>query len=564
MKNGTKLIACLICMVMSCQMFGQMKVYNNGSVADVITGVVSRITAPNFEQNVSDSRFAIVTEGETYYVMVNGYWPNPNEDALIVYYDTIPTTNEIEAEGTVMTFVDEAGESFNVIDIQQLNNAKYSFGTGYIDWSGQYAAVNCNVPPFNICYLAINGELQTEYPIMFNGMPLDDGLFTMVGIAETWPDYDLPVLELATAMPYAIETTVTGVVEANEELCLTTTSVERHYLSWTDDSGTHYLTNNDQLFEDDFFSAAFGDEISSTISGFSNVHYDLFGSPFQTFETITLESVGERSLVGPIIAVGSPSVGYFPPIGMTCSIVQDGDCYLVDNPQIWDYSETQCIIDNDTLPYYMEVTGIYSTATLFLDNNLKLYMSVFLDDIELNRFETETIHGTLTSQTIPYFPNPVLSIVVDENEVYYIGSMSFEDASSGCFTFGTSTIYLGDSFTATGEMAKFYDLQSSYPKYSFDIYNTIDITEVGDITGLSNLTSTDINVYPNPTCGIVEIVSDKQIRSVIVYDNVGKMILEKSIQAQKTTLDLTDCKGLVYIDVIFEDGHKITEKEIIR
>ena len=91
------------------------------------------------------------------------------------------------------------------------------------------------------------------------------------------------------------------------------------------------------------------------------------------------------------------------------------------------------------------------------------------------------------------------------------------------------------------------------------LYNTIDITEVGDITGLSNLTSTDINVYPNPTCGIVEIVSDKQIRSVIVYDNVGKMILEKSIQAQKTTLDLTDCKGLVYIDVIFEDGHKITE-----
>lgn len=32
MKNGTKSIACLMCMVLSCQMFGQMKVYNNGSV----------------------------------------------------------------------------------------------------------------------------------------------------------------------------------------------------------------------------------------------------------------------------------------------------------------------------------------------------------------------------------------------------------------------------------------------------------------------------------------------------------------------------------------------------
>ena len=531
---------------------------------NVVSGIVSRIEAPYFERNVSNSRFAIVNEGETYYVMVNGYWPNPNEDALIVYYDTLSISSVIEAEGTVKTLVDDIGNPFCVVDIQQLSNATYSFGTGRIDWSGQYAAAHCNVPPYNNCYLAIAGELQTECPIVFNGMSLDYGLYTMVGVAEIWPDYDLPVLELTSVMPYTVETTAAGVVDAIVELCLTTTSAEERYLSWTDDNGTHYLANNGHLLEEDFFNAVFSGDVVSAISGFGNVHYDLFGASFQTFETIALETVGERSLVGPIIAVGNPSVGSFPPIGMSCSIVQDGDCYLVDNPQIWDYSEIQCIIDNDTLPYFMEVTGGYVAANMFLDNNLVPYMSVVFDDIEVNVIETKTVHGTLTSQTIPYYSHPILTIVDDDDEIYYIGPVPFADATSGCFTFGSSTIYLGDSFTATGDVGKFYDLQSYSPEYCFDVYNTINITEVSDILGLPNVVATHVNVYPNPTRRVVEIAAEEQISSVLVYDNVGKLLFEKSIHAQKTTLDLSDCKGFVYIDVVFEDGRKMTARELVR
>ena len=47
---------------------------------DTITGVVNRVAAPYFEQNVCDTRFAITTESETYYVMVDNYWPNPYLD----------------------------------------------------------------------------------------------------------------------------------------------------------------------------------------------------------------------------------------------------------------------------------------------------------------------------------------------------------------------------------------------------------------------------------------------------------------------------------------------------
>lgn len=80
-----------------------------GFAQDTITGVVSRVAAPYFEQNVCDSRFAIVSEGETYFVMVDNYWPNPYLEDLVVHYDTIPACAEIEVVGDVLEMDDENG-----------------------------------------------------------------------------------------------------------------------------------------------------------------------------------------------------------------------------------------------------------------------------------------------------------------------------------------------------------------------------------------------------------------------------------------------------------------------
>lgn len=74
----------------------------HGLAQDTLSGVVSRVAAPFFEQNVCDTRFAINTDNETYYVMVDGYWPNPYLEDLVIHYDTIPVGNEIEVVGTIM------------------------------------------------------------------------------------------------------------------------------------------------------------------------------------------------------------------------------------------------------------------------------------------------------------------------------------------------------------------------------------------------------------------------------------------------------------------------------
>ena len=102
-----------------------------GIAQDTITGVVSRVDAPYFEQNVCNSRFAITVEGETYYVMVDGYWPNPYMEDLVIHYDTISVGNEIEVVGSILEMEDENEEVFQTIDVSKNLNSTHQYILGF-------------------------------------------------------------------------------------------------------------------------------------------------------------------------------------------------------------------------------------------------------------------------------------------------------------------------------------------------------------------------------------------------------------------------------------------------
>ena len=359
-------------------LFFLMAIAFRGFTQDTISGLVSRVDAPFFEQNVCDSRFAITTEGETYYVMVDNYWPNPYLEDLIIHYDTIPVGNEIEVVGAILEMENENGEAFRVIDIQQLVNATYIFGTGYIDWVFNFATISCNIPPSYACYIAINGELQSEQPIVFNGMALDGGPYTLIGVAEIWPDFNLPVLELTQAIPYTIKTTATGIVMPNDNLCLFTPCNETTYLSWSDNDGTHFLTNKDKLHNEEFYSAIWGENVISTIKGFDNTHYNLFGASFKTFETIAIETTGERAIQGQISAVTNPSTGL--PISLGIAIRQGGNTYYIENLDFYEYG-INSIFNDDTIQMDSEVTATFYSASLFLGRWLTPYFTIHVDEI---------------------------------------------------------------------------------------------------------------------------------------------------------------------------------------
>lgn len=93
--------------------------------------MVNRIAAPYFELNVCDTRFAITTDSETYYVMVDNYWPNPYLEDLVIHYDTIAIGNEIEVIGNILEMEDGNGEVFKTIDISRNLNSIHKYILGF-------------------------------------------------------------------------------------------------------------------------------------------------------------------------------------------------------------------------------------------------------------------------------------------------------------------------------------------------------------------------------------------------------------------------------------------------
>ena len=174
----------------------------NGFAQDTITGVVNHIAAPYFEQNVCNDRFAIVSEDETYYVMVNNYWPNPYLEDLVIHYDTIAIGNEISVIGNILEMEDGNGEAFSVIDIQELINANYLYYNSRIYWMGWLSPIAYQNPnPIEayaiysingdlLYFVAIDGELQTDYTWIFNGVTINStSQYIFVGTHEIWTDY---------------------------------------------------------------------------------------------------------------------------------------------------------------------------------------------------------------------------------------------------------------------------------------------------------------------------------------------------------------------------------------
>ncbi len=347
-------------------------------------GTLAKINAPYFENNVNDYRFAIINWIDTCYVMVNGAWPNPNADELIVKYDTIPLGSEMDVTGTYHYMEDDNGNTFRVIDIQQYNNAIYSYSTGYLlSWSIDEIPHITDYYLNPKYYVAINGELQTEFPVTFNGLTLNigDGIYTFVGIAETWPDYDLPILNLYDIIPYSSDLNINGII-LPDDLCMTLPCEEDKYLSCIDGLQEFYLTNEGKLIEKSWFGPLWNDNTNSTIAGISGCVYDLYGNEVHTIEIREVESVGERTLNGQLEPTCYPPMGPYPPIGLDIAIVSDEFEYFIDNPHE-DGFQPYCIIENDTLPFYQDITATISSSYMFVDGSNIKHFTVHLDNIEV-------------------------------------------------------------------------------------------------------------------------------------------------------------------------------------
>ena len=472
----------------------EIAVYINEEII-TINGILTQVEAPYFEQNASDNRLAIVTGEETYYTTVNGYWPNPDGDALIVGFDTIPMGSQIEVGGTYSLMEDDNGDNFKVFDIKRLAHPTYTSALGYLSQFAIFAgpqyiyawSVYDQKTLHGNYFLTVNGALQTELPVLPDGTMLTDSIrYTVVGIADTIHDYygnPVNVLELTNIIPYEPNFTANGLLSLQGDLCLSSPCGETAYLSLDEGTDRHYLTLVGEMRHNYINDSIFSEGVQAQISGLEATHYDLFGAPFQTLDILEMEAAVEQTLVGPVVSTGNPNIGPFHPLGMELAFYHNGIEYYF-SPYIEEIyyplggTNYQYILlyelDNDTLIVGKEVTAQFTTSTMRIDNYLKPNYRVTLNHAEYYD-HLETLHGRLAIVEEPY-NMPMYAIITDDDERYLIEPYFVNYAEYDELVFGEDTVAVGKSFTATGEVFKYYD--DSYEDFYFNGINILEINEI--------------------------------------------------------------------------------------
>lgn len=83
--------------------------------------------------------------------------------------------------------------------------------------------------------------------------------------------------------------------------------------------------------------------------------------------------------------------------------------------------------------------------------------------------------------------------------------------------------------------------------------------------GLDEVQISDVNVYPNPSTGIVNLSSKSTIDGVKVYDITGRLVKTVSkLASDKTVLNLSNLSSGTYILKIQADNKVVTKKVIIK
>ena len=416
-----------------------------GISQDTITGVVSRVDAPYFEQNVCDSRFAITSEGETYYVMVDNYWPNPYLEDLVIHYDTIAIGNEIEVVGEIKEMEDGNGEIFQTIDVSKnLNSTRQQIpGFFYYDdvcYPGPEPISAASFVKYTATeryYIAINGELQTDIPFSINGRTLvEDKRYLFIGESGSWTDYNgdtFLVYELFDAQPMDQEDLrINGILTTENNLCLSWPREEEPCLSVFDGETHHYVTNKGVLqnrYTLYDIRNAFGNNTQVVAGGVEAVRYDLFGNPFNALETILLETENETTLTGLLTSAGMPYIGMGPALpGLDMSFYSNGHHYI-DNPRVWDpisydYLYNAFIVGNDTI-YYSDYDEANATfiPRMIMNNYRNPVFYILITEIDVLNGVQE-----LDSPEVQVFPNPTDDVVRISSKDHIITHIDIMDS----------------------------------------------------------------------------------------------------------------------------------------
>jgi hypothetical protein len=183
----------------------------------------------------------------------------------------------------------------------------------------------------------------------------------------------------------------------------------------------------------------------------------------------------------------------------------------------------------------------------------------------VNVIVNQTLDPNLNWSTLQIIDNshPMSVSMVDDSvdfkfyNIYLPDSTSDEVGSHGYLTYKVkpiSSVVLGDQISAKVDI--YFDFNAPV------ITNTVTTTFV-DYSNLTAYKENEIiNLYPIPTTNLLNIKTDKNIGSIIIYNSLGRVVMSnKNLnQINLTTLQ----KGVYFCEIKDSEGHIITTQKVIK
>jgi len=171
-----------------------------------------------------------------------------------------------------------------------------------------------------------------------------------------------------------------------------------------------------------------------------------------------------------------------------------------------------------------------------------------------------TLNGNIDST----WTHIVVSYDVTGNKVdYYINGTLVTSINTGSFpgSAGTSPLFIGSQsqgrfYVGDIDDVKIYSTALDSAQV-VTLYN--EANPVAPIDGINNVFSNSINIYPNPTNGLINISTENTLNNVRILDFTGRVILT----SKSKTIDLTSFEnGIYFVEVKTNKGMSI--KKVVK
>lgn len=233
---------------------------------------------------------------------------------------------------------------------------------------------------------------------------------------------------------------------------------------------------------------------------------------------------------------------------------------------------------NDSIMYANDFT-IVNTNTITINYCFKsmfnpcTYFKV-LSDKFLNRYEIyQTTSGPFPQKMRKYNFDNVL--IADEANSHTADIQRAISNYGEYYIFQNGSIELHVTINSPPFSAMYYGGNSIIPdpkitNFDIDIYNNVWLStpkglvvynDQGVMTNIEEEKLNFIKIFPNPSADILNIEYEKEIKELIIYNQIGEKLM---LKRTSKFIDLTDLSnGIYYLEVKKEDNNLIRQKIVI-